>query len=532
MKKFKVEVVPEDHFNKFSKIDIYPVEASLSDWVEKGIFINDDNGYEGGSIDSLLNYIKNKLYASSAENTAPEELIRSGVITRNTRVFDKFSARNHTLASELKRFFDKLILVPHDLKYQDFMGVIKDKLKSDKWNRDFIASMLKDIFQGRMYNLRKFLRNIDPELKVRSYDALRELPLEKKLDPGDFASSYGRVLTRKALKFSPIFRSKKGTVDRLTKTTKDGLFMTTKQSRDAQSGLNTFSLLHEHDLFELLVLPIGSVSSDAAFKIAPLFRTKTNSTKETSKKAVKALSEKYKHSGGDYIFYIDSYKRIMEMIEESNLTYSIHAENRRTKFHKGSPPPKAFIETYKVNSKRADEYRDEEPIKDSKVITSNWRTDDLKELMRYFDKKIGGRKSELIERTINLLAELYREIKPNLDEYFSHKKFIRVPSPRGRNRRRTYSKGKTADIWGPLSDKVESGLTSGKVEKLSDETNASFILEVVGRTILIGYILMHLRGNSILDGEYNNEAYEPETIFHGIIEDYKNVDGILVQVNS
>ena len=95
----------------------------------------------------------------------------------------------------------------------------------------------------------------------------------------------------------------------------------------------------------------------------------------------------------------------------------------------------------------------------------------IKDLLRRFDRKLTGRKEDLIQRLAELMAEQYARKAPELDEYFGQKRFIRLTHERTDSKRLPVLQGY------PLAGHV-----------------------------LTMYCVRHMRGNVVLEARHENTS--------------------------
>jgi hypothetical protein len=107
----------------------------------------------------------------------------------------------------------------------------------------------------------------------------------------------------------------------------------------------------------------------------------------------------------------------------------------------------------------------------SETLNSDRPNKALQEVLREFDRKVSGRKDELVARLAELLAGEYEDHREELDRFFGEHRFIRLRS-RGSDTR-------------PFPVLEEHAL---------------------GRELLKLYCLQHLRGDVILEADHHNAS--------------------------
>lgn len=119
----------------------------------------------------------------------------------------------------------------------------------------------------------------------------------------------------------------------------------------------------------------------------------------------------------------------------------------------------------------------------------------IKDLLRRFDRKLTGRKEDLVQRLAELLAEQYAMKKPELDAFFGDHRFIRL-----------------------AHDRAEANT----LPVLQDDPLAGHLLTM--------YCLRHMRGNVVLESLYENSAVGTMDLAEAILEGRVRLTGCFVPV--
>jgi len=108
-----------------------------------------------------------------------------------------------------------------------------------------------------------------------------------------------------------------------------------------------------------------------------------------------------------------------------------------------------------------------------------------------------GKKEELLKKVAAVLCERYEEMLLMLDEHFCRQKYLRI------------FRTNTSSLF-------------------------PFMLEanVVERTVLAMYIIKHLRGNAILDGNHENDTFELEDLAGALLRGEVKITGNFVAVGD
>jgi hypothetical protein len=122
--------------------------------------------------------------------------------------------------------------------------------------------------------------------------------------------------------------------------------------------------------------------------------------------------------------------------------------------------------------------------------------DTIKDALRKYDVSMTGRKEDLVEKFANLCVNVYEQKEPEIDNYFTNNRFVRVP--------------KAYD-----SDKNTFPILNG-----------CDLREMV----LTMYILKHLRGNTILEARHNNDTYDLLSLTLALLKKEVYLDGVFLRV--
>ena len=119
----------------------------------------------------------------------------------------------------------------------------------------------------------------------------------------------------------------------------------------------------------------------------------------------------------------------------------------------------------------------------------------IKDLLRHFDWKLTGRKEDLVQRFTELLAEQYTLAKSEMDGFFGTRRFIRLTHERSESKQLPVLQGN------PLAGHL-----------------------------LTMYCLRHMRGNAVLEAQYENNAVGLADLAEAILTDRVRLTGCFVPV--
>ena len=193
------------------------------------------------------------------------------------------------------------------------------------------------------------------------------------------------------------------------------------------------------------------------------------------------IAKAYREDRGSYCFTV-SLSTLEKMVDEPSCKITFPTLN----YKDPQPAPVSLaefrergIETYSVG----------------RFVTEAATVESIQEILRKYKRKVTGRKEELVERLIELTVEIYRETKTELDTYFSERKFLKIPHSR--------------------SHEEEFPLLTGLGLR---------------NLILTMYCLKHLRGNTILEKDYENETYPIRDLARALVTKRLTLEGSFLKV--
>jgi len=119
----------------------------------------------------------------------------------------------------------------------------------------------------------------------------------------------------------------------------------------------------------------------------------------------------------------------------------------------------------------------------------------IKDLLRHFDRKLTGRKEDLVQRLAELMAEQYALKAPEMDEFFGKRRFMRLTHERTDSKRLPVLQGY------PL-----------------------------GGHLLTMYCVRHMRGNVVLEAQHENTAVGLLDLAEAILTGRVRLSGCFVAV--
>lgn len=136
------------------------------------------------------------------------------------------------------------------------------------------------------------------------------------------------------------------------------------------------------------------------------------------------------------------------------------------------------------------------------IITKNSTADHIRGVLRIAKVKMGGRKAVIVERLIDALEILYESYDRTLTERLNGRKFLILGARNENNRNRTNINA----VWnGNEIIKSSTGLATQVDFPTFEEAYGSKQLD---DTLLVMYLVRHLRGGSILDPSHVQTSYD------------------------
>jgi len=131
-----------------------------------------------------------------------------------------------------------------------------------------------------------------------------------------------------------------------------------------------------------------------------------------------------------------------------------------------------------------------------KHLTTRNTAQAIKSVLGAHGVSMTGRKEQLLDKLAQLSAKVYEEHEPELDDFFTKRRFIRVSSAR-------------KSVGQPFP-----------VLKNLDFRNM----------VLTMYIIKHLRGNTILEATHNNDAFDLLSLANALIRQEVTLEGNFLRV--
>ena len=311
-----------------------------------------------------------------------------GVVRGGFHHHDRRTALERTL-----EVVERNVYFADDVSYEQIVQQAK-KFLCTHWSRDHAWNLMVGSHSG-FAELRVFLKQKHPKLKIGSYEDMKGLDLAELISVDDFLAEEQSIVQEGLMYHN--FRHP-GILAGLT---------------DSQHRLR---FLNRIEWFELVVNPSSAHGNGHVKYACGLRGNEVNFEPELShaveqRKFARKFARKYRATGGDYCFAMPI-GQVQEILDREQV--SLRFPNVR------------YLQ--RINSLQTSARLRKEQIPKFGVSWRKMETlDQFRDALRAHGWKISGKKSVLIKRTAQLAADRYAEIAPMLCEWFSDQRFVRVP---------------------------------------------------------------------------------------------------------
>lgn len=354
------------------------------------------------------------------------------------------------------------------LSFEELLEIAKRELRKN-WNYEVVRKLVESCFLRDFNGLRSFLKDKKKEIKLKGYEDIKKYELHRILKVDDFSGKEKTLISHglAVTNFrSPRFLEKV--------TNEEGFICLANRIKDFQ--LTWEVTMEKEDKPEAFELAYNCQYGEGRVRLIPNLDSKENKTM-----VAKRIAKRFGEDRGCYCFTI-SLPTLEKMIDEPSC--KITFPNLNYKDPESAPISSAELKERKIKTYSVGGY-----------VTEASTNETIREILKNHQGKVSGKKEELIERLIDLAAYLYRERKGELDAYFLERKFIRIPCSR--------------------SHEEEFPLLTG--------------LDV-RNLILTMYAVKHLRGNTILEKDYQNETYPIKDLARALVARRLTLEGSFFRV--
>jgi hypothetical protein len=453
----KVWLEPDHRIPAFLRLGYERIEVPIKDVLLKGIHPESVMGVSG-------DYCQAAELFSRKLNEAEHRFDSLSVQHLNAEIVMAQHGNYHDRRTALERTLEMVghgVYFAEDVSYDRIVKLAR-KYVSSHWSHERAWNLLRSSRSG-FSELRAFLKQKHPKLKVGSYDDMNDLDLANLLSVGDFMDEE-QSLVLEAL-CCRNFRK----VSALRGLTDDRHRLRFRDRIDWFELVINNGRLHDH----------GQVKYSCGVHGNMVHFEPELTHAVAQRKFAKEFARSYRTSGGDYCF-VASMARLQEILDREEV--AVRFSNVRY-----------LQRIYPLNSSAR--LRKEQIPRFGITWRKMETLDQFRDALRAHGWKISGRKSDLVKRTAKLAADRYAEIAPMLSEWFSDQRFVRVP------------KDQTFAEPFPL---------------LEDESLKNLLLSM--------FLLRHLRGNTVVDTNHENQSVQPEDMAEALLNGKASLTGCFLKV--
>ena len=390
-----------------------------------------------------------------------------------------YGSEEESLENNLERIRQSIYFV-EKLNFEELLEIAKRELRKN-WNYEMVRELLRSCFR-HFNDLRSFLKSKAKEIKLRGYEDLEEYELHKILKLDDFLGKE-KILISQGLPITN-FRS-----PRFLKkiTTEEGFICLTNKMRDFQltweitlekndSQLTWDIMLEKENKAEAFELVHYCQYDQGKVRLIPNL-----DSKENKRLVARKIAKSFREDKGRYCFTV-SFPTLEKMVDEPSCRVTFPTLNYKDP--QSVPVSSAKLAMRKIRSYSVGGF-----------VTETSTNETIKQVLKNHQRKVTGKKEELVERLIDLAVDIYRQRKAELDAYFSERKFLKISPCR--------------------NDEEGFPLLTGLDLK---------------NLVLTMYCLRHLRGNTILEKDYENETYPIKDLTRALITKRLTLEGSFLKI--
>ena len=386
----KVWLEPDHRIPAFMRMGYDRIEVPVEDVLLKGIHPESAMGVSGDFCQAAELFSR-RLNDSEHrfESLSVQHLNAEIVMAQHGNYHDKRTALARTLE-----------LVGHGVYFADdvtYDRIVKlaRKYVSTHWSHEQAWNLLRSSRSG-FSELRAFVKQKHPKLKIGSYDDMNDLDLANLLSVGDFMNEE-QSLVLEAL----CCRN----------------FRKVSALRGLTDDTHRLRFRDRIDWFELVVNPnrphdCGQVKYSCGVHGKTVRFEPELVDSAAQRKFARAIAREYRTAGGDYCFAMPV-AQVQEILEHEEVAVrfnNVRYLQRVNALHSTARLRKEQIPRFGISWRKME------------------TLDQFRDALRTHGWKISGRKSELIKRTAKLAAERYAEVAPLLGDWFSDQRYVRVPN--------------------------------------------------------------------------------------------------------
>jgi len=461
MKAFKLWMEPDQALPEFKRLRFAETDVSVQDIITRGIhpesMIHDFYTNESCGLNVRIMDVLNE------KDMKIPGIMEFGYCTDISVVPSYYYRRDDFTVNAEK--ISENICFTESLDYSELITIAKRRL-TDTWSHKVAVNLAKRIYH-EFNHLRDFLKKKDKNIKLSGYKDLDKYQIHTIVSLQDF-DGHDKAIISCGIP-NPNFR-KTAFIRRIT--TPGGYLSLT-------DGFDQFSII------------VSEGDDECKFELTCRCRrdgdmiTIMPDAGDDKRKRRMALEFAQRWSVTGTFCFTVSLDIIAEMIETPGLQISFKGIR-----YKGSND--CQIPEIKVNGSRVERYAV------GRYPTFQSTNEKIKGILQAYGVSMTGKKEALIEKIAKLSVFLYSEFNDTLNEYFTTRKYIKIP-------RLEKDREKSFPLLGNLD---------------------------LGQMVLAMYIVRHLRGNVILDSTHVNDTYELIDLARALICSKIEVNGVFVRVET
>jgi len=468
LKTLTLQLIPDAVFPMFQRMQFHEVEVPIDDVVMRGVYpwSGDSAGY-----DKHPSLVDKFLFELNQSGVKLPELAEHGWCHDVYSSHDAYSYINKRprftrllLELQQRMYFVK------KMSYRELLEIARNHL-AENWKPGLVLTLL-DRMYPRFNELRRYIKQKHPKVKLASYGDLHNIALHQLFNIEDF-------IDREQLLLSEAFPCSNFRSSAFLENVTD------KQGR-LQLGNH-----HQHFTVSAMspidrVLLTWSVSAEKASGMCRLIPQLGGSY--LRRDFAMDFAKEWKIGDGNLCFST-SMDNVVQMMQSQQ----VEADFPTINYFQEVQPIRATADLQSIHSEIPQEvssYR----IRD--IPTISWTGNELKNLLRSYDISTSGNKSDLLKRLAMYTAEEYQTQKSELDNYFTKHRFIHI---REQPRR--------CDEFGVWEQK-----------------------DALQNHLLVMYVMRHLRGDTILDPTHENTSTNSKQLALALVSKKVQLEGAFIPV--
>ena len=362
----------------------------------------------------------------------------------------------------LLKYLSENIYFAEDLAYEQLLAMAIARLRRI-WNGTVARNMLGNVARD-FASIREMLKSKNPDIKVTSYAKLDDINVSRLFTVDDFLTEEQLLLNSglESLNFRRTDAIKAFTDD-------EGRLKATSSISHCQVSWG-----YERSS-EMPLLMYQCTVTGRQVRWMP---TMSDNTKQREK--TREIARIWGKGSGRYCFTTDL-ADIPRMVAELRMRLSF------PDLKYGGGEKSESEATAQVRQKTVMTY--DTPFQ----VKANSSNEVIKDLLRRFDRKLTGRKEDLVQRLAELIAEQYTMKAPELNKFFGTRRFIRLTHERTESKR---------------------------LPVLQEHLLAGHLLTM--------YCVRHMRGNAVLEAQHENNAVGLVDLAEAILTGQIRLDGCFV----